>query len=111
MKRQLLTLTVVMLAGCATIEVETVKLVDGASKVRVFRKSDPPASCVELFVFSVTTGRGCNASGLIGSFDASYNRFRNTVVQMQGNAGLIQNEILPHLIPSGSAFIEHCWLN
>jgi len=111
MKKLIVAVVVAMLCVGCVPKVETVNLIEGADKVRVFRKSDPPASCVEIKPFSVVTGSGCGALGSIGGFEASYNLFRNNIVQMSGNAGLIQNEVPPHSQPYGNPMGGPCFVN
>lgn len=98
MRSLILAATLIIMAGCAR-NAEIVKLDAGADKVKVFRKSDPPASCTEIRPFSATSGSGCGALGSPGNFEGAYNTFRNLVVQMGGNAGLIENEVAPHPAP------------
>lgn len=74
----------------------TVYLMEGAGDVKVFRKTDPPAICREVGAFTAVTGHGCGLFGLPGNYTATYNQFRNQVVQLGGNAGLIEHEIPPH---------------
>ncbi len=97
MKTFLMILILAVLAGCH--DIETVDLTKGASKVKIFRKNDPPPSCEEIRPFSAVSGSGCGAFGDVGSYEATYNRFRNMVDEMGGNAGLIENEIPPHPAP------------
>ena len=87
-----------VIVGCRP-RVDTVNLVDGASKIKIFRKTDPPASCVEIRPFSAVSGSGCGMLGSPGSYEATYNTFRNTIVDMGGNAGLIENEVPSHPAP------------
>ena len=88
----------VAVIGCVP-RVETVNLVAGANKIKIFRKTDPPAACEEIRPFSVTSGSGCGALGSPGSYEAAYNLFRNSILESGGNAGLIESEIPPHAVP------------
>lgn len=96
-KTFLMLLMLAVLVGCH--DIETVDLVKGANKVKVFRKTDPPAACEEIRPFSVSSGNGCGALGDPGSYEMAYNMFRNAIFEMGGNAGLIENEIPPHAEP------------
>jgi hypothetical protein len=111
MKRIILAFVVgAIVTGCAGChDIKTVNLVDGAEKIRVFRKSDPPASCIEIQPFSVASGDGCGGFGSPGDFSAAYNTFRNKIYEMGGNAGLIQNEIAPH--KEGTCFVNAYTIN
>ena len=88
----------IVTTGCVR-HASTSSLEAGAEKIKVYRKSDPPSTCVEIRPFSATNGNGCGLLGSMGSFEGAYNTLRNTVIQMGGNAVLIENELPPHAAP------------
>lgn len=92
-----------VVAGCAP-HLEVVQLNEGANMVKVFRKVDPPSSCSEIAPFTAVSGNGCGALGNPGNSTAAYATFKNMVVGMGGNAGLIVSEIPPVPVPG-------CWVN
>jgi hypothetical protein len=81
--------------GCGGYSPVPVNLSPDAAKVKVFRKTDPPVSCIEIKPFTATDGHGCGRMGTPGTYEGTYNTFRNMVVEMGGNAGLIMSEREP----------------
>lgn len=104
MKKFILIVVVVMLAGCHAPMVSVIEPVEGSSSVKIFRKTDPPASCEEIAPFSAVSGNGCGALGNPGSAVMAYIMFKNYIVGVGGNAGLITEEIAPKPV-------QGCWVN
>lgn len=108
MKRAIAAATLIALAGCAP-RFQSVPLMTGAETVKVFRKTDPPKECQELQPFSVRTGEGCGAFGTLGSYDATYNSFRNRVFALGGNAALLESETPSH--PAYGCYVNEWVMN
>lgn len=83
------------LASCAVTS-PIVELSPGADKVKIFRKVDPPISCVEINTVEVFHGTGCGAMGSLGDFRNAYKLFKNEILNVGGNSALIQSETAPH---------------
>jgi len=98
MKKIIILLALAGLVGCAP-RIQTVDLIQGAESVKVYRKSDPPSSCVEIRPFTAVNGEGCGRMGTMGGFEPAYNTFKNMVVELGGNAGLIVKEVPNHPEP------------
>lgn len=87
-------MSLIVVCGCT--HTQAVNRDNGADKVKIYRKAEPPENCIEIRAFTAESGKGCGAFGSRGTYEAAYNTFRNMVADMGGNVGLIQSEEPPH---------------
>lgn len=92
-------LAIIILINCASTTPPVI-LTQNAEFVKVFRMNDPPIACREIIPIEVYDGEGCGAFGAPGNYANAYNKFRNKVIEVGGNAAQVQSETPPHSEPN-----------